>query len=161
MGLVGDALLAAGDLSVTALEIPTGWAADRYGHRISLITGSLAQVAGILVCWLAAGVTGLLRLFCSSPSVTRSKIRARSGPGVDRLCMALEREPDFQRIEARTHGIQLVALMTLVLAGGVIVETWGFAIGWLVETAIGARSDWAVACAMVEPPACADQTPDD
>ena len=54
------ALLAAGDLTITALEIPTGWLADRYGHRVSLIAGSLAQVVGMVMCWLGEGIPGLL-----------------------------------------------------------------------------------------------------
>src|SRR5947208_1025025 len=53
-------LLAAGDLAITALEIPTGWLADRCGHRLSLIAGSIAQIAGMLLCWLGDGAPGLL-----------------------------------------------------------------------------------------------------
>jgi MFS family permease len=53
-------ILAAGDLAVTLLEIPTGWFADRFGHRLSLIVGSLVQVAGMLCCWLGQGVSGVL-----------------------------------------------------------------------------------------------------
>jgi MFS family permease len=46
------AILAAGDLFVTVLEHPTGWLADRWGHRASLITGSLLQIASMLFAWL-------------------------------------------------------------------------------------------------------------
>src|ERR1700733_13056815 len=53
-------ILAAGDLALTALEVPTGWLADRCGHRTSLLLGSLLQVTGMLVCWLGSGVPGLL-----------------------------------------------------------------------------------------------------
>ena len=53
-------ILAAGDLALTALEVPTGWLADRFGHRASLMLGSLLQVAGMLICWLGSGVPGLL-----------------------------------------------------------------------------------------------------
>ena len=54
------ALLATADLAIAALEIPTGWLADRYGHRVSVIIGSLAQVGGMVMCWLGEGVPGLL-----------------------------------------------------------------------------------------------------
>ena len=47
-------VLAAGDLCVLALDVPAGWAADRLGHRRSLITGSFTQVCGMLALWLAA-----------------------------------------------------------------------------------------------------------
>jgi hypothetical protein len=71
--------------------------------------------------------------------------------------VALDREPDFQKIESRSRGVQLVALVGLTLAGGVIVSTWGFAIGWLAEAAVCAIG-LAIACAMMEPPACTSET---
>src|SRR5262245_41523547 len=54
------ATMAAGDVALMALEVPTGWFADRFGNRRSLILGSLLQVAGILCCWLATGAPGLV-----------------------------------------------------------------------------------------------------
>ena len=54
------AILAAGDLAVLAFELPTGWFADRVGHRVSLIVGSTIQAIGMLWCWLGEGVPGLL-----------------------------------------------------------------------------------------------------
>jgi len=52
--------LAAGDLALTAFEVPTGWLADRYGHRVSLMAGSALQVAGMLACWMGRGIAGVL-----------------------------------------------------------------------------------------------------
>src|SRR6185295_3726420 len=128
-------ILAAGDLAIVAFEVPTGWFADRFGHRVSLIVGSGCQVAGMLLCWLGQGIPGL---------VTASVLVGlgdgfRSGADqalLYRSCVALDREADFQRIEASARGIQLVALVLLVLAGGAIVTRWGFAIGWLTEAAV-------------------------
>ena len=54
------AIMAAGDLALLGLEIPTGWFADRYGHRASLIVGSSIQVLGMLACWLGRGVPELI-----------------------------------------------------------------------------------------------------
>ena len=54
------AILAAGDFALTFLEIPTGWLADRRGHRASLIAGSLLQIAGMLLAWLGTGIPGVL-----------------------------------------------------------------------------------------------------
>jgi hypothetical protein len=150
------AVLAAGDLAIAALEIPTGWLADRCGHRISLLAGSFAQVAGMLFCWRGEGVTGLLTasLFVALGDAFRS--------GADqallyRSCVALGREPDFQKIESRSRSMQLGALVALILAGGAIVERWGFGIGWLVETAL-CTVGLSIAYAMVEPPACGHET---
>src|SRR5262245_24625014 len=54
------AVMAAGDLALMGLEVPTGWFADRFGYRRSLILGSLVQVAGMISCWLADGISGLI-----------------------------------------------------------------------------------------------------
>jgi len=150
------ALLAAGDLAITALEIPTGWLADRCGHRVSLIAGSLTQVAGMVFCWLGEGVPGLLAavLLVALGDTLRS--------GADqallyRSCLALAREPDFQTIESRSRSLQLVALVALILAGGAIVLRWGFATGWLVEAMVSSLG-LAVALAMVEPPAAIEKS---
>jgi hypothetical protein len=55
-------------------------------------------------------------------------------------------------IEARTRAACLIALVVLLLAGGVIVTTWGFAVGWAVETTLCAVG-LVIACALLEPPA--------
>jgi MFS family permease len=150
------ALLAAGDLTITALEIPTGWLADRCGHRASLIAGSLAQVAGMLWCWLGGGVPGLL--FAIVLVALGDAFRSGADQALlYRSCVALEREQDFQRVEARSRSVQLVALVALTLAGGAIVETWGFGIGWLVEAALCAVG-LSIACAMVEPSSSVGET---
>jgi hypothetical protein len=152
-------LLAAGDFAITALEIPTGWLADRYGHRASLIAGSLAQVAGMLCCWLGQGTLGLL----SAILLVAVGDAFRSGADqalLYRSCVALDCERDFQSIESRTRGLQLAALVAMILAGGAIVERWGFAIGWIAEAAMCAIG-LALACAMIEPPACDADAPED
>jgi hypothetical protein len=150
------AVLAAGDLALMGLELPTGWFADRCGHRASLIIGSLVQVMGMLCCWLGEGVSGL---------VTASVLVAlgdgfRSGAKealLYRTCLALDREDDFQAIEARSEAVAQAVLVLLVLIGGVIVHTGGFAMGWLAETIL-CFFGLAIACAMAEPPAHLDRT---
>jgi MFS family permease len=149
-------LLAAGDLAITALEIPTGWLADRFGHRISLIAGSLTQAAGMVFCWLGEGVVGLL----SAILLVALGDTLRSGADqalLYRSCLALEREADFQRIESRSRSLQLVALVAFILAGGAIVETWGFAAGWMAEAAVSVVGV-AIAWAMREPPPGVDES---
>ncbi len=152
------AVLAAGDLALMGLELPTGWFADRFGHRASLIVGSLVQIVGMLWCWLGEGVSGL---------VTASVLIAlgdafRSGADqalLYRTCLALNREADFQRIEARAQAVANAALVVMVLLGGAIVHMGGFALGWLAETllcAVGA----AIGCAMVEPAGHASEAGD-
>jgi MFS family permease len=153
------AILAAGDLAVTVLEIPTGWFADRFGYRLSLIVGSCVQVAGMLCCWLGQGIPGVL----AASLLVAFGDGFRSGADqalLYRSCAVLNRRLDFQKIEAKARTVQLAAMVGLVLAGGAIVETWGFGVGWLVETSLCAVG-LIIACAMVEPPAPGDETGSD
>jgi len=143
-------ILALGDLALMALEVPTGWFADKYGHRRSLIAGSTVQIAGMLLCWLGQGVPGLL----AASLLVALGDAFRSGADqalLYRTCLALNREPDFQKIQGRTYAWQAAALLIQVLAGGFIVQRFGFATGWIVETAVCAVG-LGIACAMIEPP---------
>jgi MFS family permease len=149
--VVVGAILAAGDLALMFFELPTGWFADRFGHRRSLITGSLIQVLGMVCCWIGPGVPGLL----TASLLVALGDAFRSGADhalLYRTSVALGREDDVQHFEARFRAVQLAALVGLVLAGGAIVTAWGFAAGWMAEIvlcAIGA----GFAFAMIEPPA--------
>ncbi len=144
------ATLAAGDLALMLLEVPTGWLADRYGHRLSLIVGSVAQVVGMLCCWLGEGVPGLI----TASVLVAAGDAFRSGADqalAYRSCVALGREADFQTIQSRTEAVRQAALVGLVLAGGVIVSRWGFAAGWIAETVL-CGTGVLIAWAMYEPP---------
>lgn len=151
--LVGS-VLAAGDLALMTLELPTGWFADRFGHRASLMVGSLVQTAGMLCCWLGPGVPGLI----AASVLVAAGDAFRSGADqalLYRTCVAVGREGSFQAITARARTAQLVALVALVLAGGLVVHTWGFVAGWIAETALAVLG-FGIACAMAEPPPAAD-----
>lgn len=144
-------ILAAGDLALMGFEVPTGWFADRFGHRASLIAGSLVQILGMLFCWLGEGIAGLI----GASALVALGDGFRSGADqalLYRSCQALGCEDAFQRIEAKARAVQTAALVGLVLGGGAIVKTWGFAVGWAVETALCAVG-LVIACAMAEPPA--------
>ena len=144
------AILAAGDLAIVAFELPTGWFADRFGHRVSLIVGSIIQAVGMLWCWLGEGVPGLL----TATLLIAAADGFRSGADqalLYRSCVALRREEAFLPIEARANALEIVALLALLLAGGVIVSAWGFTAAWIAETllsVVGIGLAWA----MTEPP---------
>lgn len=150
------AVLAAGDLALIGLELPTGWFADRFGHRASLIIGSFVQVIGMLWCWHGEGVSGVVTA-CVLVAVGDGFRSGADQALLYRSCVALGREADFQRIEARAEATALVALAGLVILGGVIVHASGFALGWLAETAL-CFLGLMIACAMVEPPARSRRT---
>jgi MFS family permease len=150
--------IAAGDLLIMLFEVPTGWFADRFGHRRSLILGSFVQAAAMLLCWLGEGIAGLL----AANVLVAVGDAFRSGADhalLYRTCVALDRESDFQVLQSRTEAIRLTSLVGLVLAGGAIVTTWGFAAGWIVETVLAAAG-FAMACAMIEPPPATEPSAD-
>ncbi len=145
------AILAAGDVALLLLEVPTGWFADKCGHRASLIVGSVVQVAAMVCCWLGAGVPELVvaSLLVAVGDAFRS--------GADeallyRSCAALGKEDRFLTIASRAHTLEVCALVGLVAGGGVVATTWGFHAAWageIVLCAAGAACAWA----MLEPPA--------
>jgi MFS family permease len=147
------ATMAAGDLLLMGLEVPTGWFADKFGSRRSLILGSLIQVAGMICCWLADGIPGLV-LACLLVAVGDAFRSGADQALLYRTCVALGRESEFQRIEARSRAVHVIALSGLILAGGAIVTRWGFAAGWAAETMLCVLGG-AIAYEMIEPPACA------
>ena len=143
------AALAAGDFALLLVEYPTGWFADRFGHRVSLIVGSLIQLVGVAACWLAWDAP---TLFAATILIGLAD-GFRSGADqalLYRSCVAVGQEDAFQQIQSRAAAIEPLALAAAVLLGGAIVGTFGFAAGWLAEIALSVAG-LAIACAMVEP----------
>jgi len=153
------ATMAAGDLLLMGLEVPTGWFADRFGNRRSLILGSVIQVAGMICCWLADGIPGLV-LACMLVAIGDAFRSGADQALLYRTCVLLDREDEFQRIEARSRAVHVIALAGLIVGGGLIVSRWGFAAGWLAETTLCALGG-AIAFAMVEPPVQATGSEED
>jgi hypothetical protein len=146
-------VLAAGDLCVFAIEIPTGWVADRLGHRRSLIIGSFVQVVGMTVFWFAASTPTLL----AASLLVAIGDAFRSGADealLYRTCVALGREDDFQIIESRTRSVSLIALVGLLVGGGALVTVAGYTPAWIAEISL-CTAGLVLACLMVEPPAAA------
>jgi MFS family permease len=144
------AILAAGDITITLLEVPTGRFADRFGHRCSLVVGSVIQTIAMLLCWRGEGIPGLVAAsLCVALGDT-----FRSGADQALLyesCMAIGEPRRFQEIEARAHTLELIGLVAMMLAGGVIVETAGFAAAWIAEASLAACGI-GVALRMAAPP---------
>ena len=152
-------ILAAGDLCVFALEVPTGWLADRLGHRLSLIIGSALQVLGMVAFWHAVTPAGLL----TSSLLIAMGDTFRSGADqalLYRSCAALGREHEFQSIQARTEAVTHAALVAMLLAGGAIVAVAGYAAAFATEIAC-CLLGLVLACLMTEPPAAADENRED
>jgi hypothetical protein len=106
---------------------------------------------GMLWCWLGEGVSGLV--IASVLVALGDAFRSGADQALlYRTCLALDCERDFQKIEARAEAAALGALVFLVLLGGLIVHTAGFALGWFAETMLCGLG-FAISCGMLEPPA--------
>jgi MFS family permease len=147
------AILAAGDIALLLLEIPTGWFADRFGHRASLILGSIVQVAGMLCAWLGAGVPELV-VACLLVAIGDGFRSGADEALLFRSCAALGCEDRFLNMQSRAHTLEVCALVALVAGGGAIATVWGLHAAWAAETALCALGV-VFASAMVEPPAVA------
>src|SRR6188474_762913 len=124
------ATMAAGDLLLMGLEVPTGWFADKFGNRRSLILGSLIQVAGIICCWLADGISGLV-LACLLVSVGDAFRSGADQALLYRTCLELNREGEFQKIEARSRAVHVIALgRSLLRAERLSADGASQPVGW-------------------------------
>lgn len=150
-------MLGLGDLALLVLEVPTGVIADRYGHRFSLILGSLAQAVGTALFWLGDGVWAL-GLSCVIIALGDA---LRSGPDealLNRSCASLGRVGDFQAIVARSNALALVALFCMVLAGGWIAQNVNWHLAWGLEVSVG-LAGLGVAFALREVSGASDEVP--
>ena len=76
-----------------ALEVPTGWFADKFGHQKSLIVVSAVQVLGMLLCWLVLSLLDGLALPLRSVAIQRlanDAVRARAASLASACDMALK-----------------------------------------------------------------------
>jgi hypothetical protein len=104
----------------------------------------------MLLCWLGTGIPGLVAA-CLLVALGDAFRSGADEALLYRSCVALDREQDFQIIQAKSKAATLVALVILVLLGGAVVATWGFAVGWIVEVLLSAVG-LVIACTMIEPP---------
>lgn len=144
-------VLALGDLLVMTLEVPTGWLADRFGDRRSMVAGSCVQVAGMIACWLCPGTYSLI----AGSALIALGDALRSGADealLYRSCAAAGCPQQFQRIESATRSAATVILVLLTAGGGAIVHAWGWHAAWALDTLL-CTSGAVIAWAMHAPPA--------
>jgi hypothetical protein len=117
-------LMAAGDLALMGLEVPTGWLADRFGHRGSLIAGSMIQTAAMALLWCGQGIVamGASILFIAVGDAFRS--------GADeallfQTCRQLGHEDWFARILSTTRAVTIASMAGLIVLGGKLAATVG------------------------------------
>ena len=127
--------LAAGDLALMALEVPTGIFADRLGARRSLLLGSLCQVAGLLLLWQGRALPALVAAALAIALGDAFRHGADQAL-VYRSCAALGEAASFGRRFARAQAWALAAMVGLCALGGWIAEHAGFDAAWALDVAL-------------------------
>jgi predicted MFS family arabinose efflux permease len=151
--------IAAGDVTLLALEVPTGMFADRLGARRSLILGSLAQAVGLVLFWRARSIPVLVAAVLAIALGDAFRHGADQAL-VYRSCAALGRAHDFGRVFARAEAWALAGIVTLTALGGWIAEHLGFDVAFAIDVLL-ALAGLAMACAMSDLPAAAGEPEDD
>ncbi|HVY47693.1 MAG TPA: MFS transporter [Minicystis sp.] len=152
-------VLAAGDVALLALQVPTGVFADRLGARRSLLLGSALQVLGLVLFWKAdtiAGVTAAAFAIAFGDAFRDGADEAL----LFRSCAAAGDAASFGKRYARAKAWSLAALVALTALGGVLVPRVGWDLAWALEVLL-AVGGFAVAWCMREPPSAADDEDDD
>jgi predicted MFS family arabinose efflux permease len=147
--------VAAGDLALLVLEVPTGVFADRLGAKRSLVLGSASQVVGLLLFWRAR----------SAPTLVAAALTIALGDafrhGADqallyRSCAALGQPETFGRRFARAEAWALATVVGLTALGGWIVDRAGFDLAWALDVVLS-LAGLALALAMTDLPATSGQ----
>ena len=144
------ALMGAADLLLMALEVPTGILADRIGYRPSLILGSAAQAASLLLAWLAVSVPEVAAA-CLLNAVGDALRSGANEALLHDTCAALGEPEAFERRLARAEALTGAALVALTALGGWVAGFAGVPIAWALETVV-TLAGLAVAVALIEPP---------
>ena len=136
-------------VAVVVLEVPSGYASDRFGRRAALLVSSVALVASYAIFFVAEGMTLLL----TAQVLLAVGIAFNSGSDTslhyDSL-EASERAEEYGAREAKISRIALISRSFAALAGGFAATIeLRFAYGLSLVAAVGAL---IVAFRFVEPP---------
>jgi hypothetical protein len=129
------ATLAAGDLAIMLLEVPTGLVCRsvRASPQSDPSVRSF-KCSGMLCCWLGQGIAGLNRCQCVLVALGDAFRSAPIHALLYRTCVATATRSRFPaHSSAAPKPFGLTAMVGLVLAGGAIVTALGFPAGWIAE----------------------------
>ena len=110
----------------------------------------------MICCWLADGIPGLV-LACTLVSIGDAFRSGADQALLYRTCVALGREGEFQRIEARTRAVHVIALAGLIVARRSHRQHVGLRRRLVAETLLCTMGG-AIAYAMIEPPGSSGRT---
>ncbi len=150
-----DAILlyVAYDLSVTALEVPSGYMSDRLGRRVTLIASAAVYAIGLVVL----GVGGSFATLLAGQVLIGTAAAFKSGTDSSLLYQslaALGREADMERHTVRAWRFSFVALGVSAITGGVMA-LWSLQLPFIVS-AVSLLAALYCALRFCEPPVKSD-----
>jgi MFS family permease len=147
--------IAAGDLALLALDVPTGIFADRLGARRSLVLGSVFQVLGLVLFWKAGSVVAVVAAVLAIALGDAFRHGADQAL-VYRSCAALGEAATCGRRFSGAQAWALSAMVGLTALGGFLAQHAGFDAAWALEVGL-ALAGLALALAMRDLPAAPDE----
>lgn len=119
-------IISLGEATLLFTELPTGWWADRFGLKRSLVFGSLLQMLGLALFWanryLAAAVVIALG----------DAFRH----GADEALLYRADPRGFQQNLARAQSCTILALVGLTLLGGSLAARVSYDAAWALEVSL-------------------------
>lgn len=119
-------IISLGEATVLLTELPTGWWADRFGLRRSLILGSVLQVVGLAAMWANFYLV----------SVVTIDLGDAFRHGADEAWLYRSDPENFQQNLARAQACTLLALIVLTLVGGALATRYSFHLAWGLEVTL-------------------------
>jgi MFS family permease len=136
------------DISTTALEVPSGYASDRLGRRVTLIIAIVLKVIGALLL----GFGGSFMVFAIAQVFLGASMAFASGTDTSLLYESLaarSRESEIQNHEQRAWRFSFSALAISAVSGGLlaaIAPMWAF-----LATSVAAGVALLIAMRFTEP----------
>ncbi|MBS2035956.1 MFS transporter [bacterium] len=119
-------ILSLGEATLLVTEIPTGWWADRFGLKRSLILGSLLQLLGMGAFW--AGFFWASTVLVALGDAFRH--------GADEAILYRADPSRFQSDLARAQSLTTLAMLAFTLLGGWLATNVSYDAAWALELAL-------------------------
>lgn len=137
------------DIATTLLEVPSGYASDRFGRKVTLLVSSVFGAVGVLTLGLADGIW----LFVAGQFFLGASAAFVSGTDSSMLYESLHadgREGEVEAQELRGWRFMFAALAVSAVTGGVL-SLWSFELVFFMS-GVAMLASIAVVALMSEPP---------
>lgn len=119
-------IISLGEGTLVLAELPTGWWADRFGLRRSLIIGSLLQMLGLAAMWANFYLVSAVAIALGDAF----------RHGADEALLYRSDPERFQPNLARAQSCTLLALIGMTLLGGLLATRYSYHLAWGLELSL-------------------------